>query len=359
MAGPPVRDAGGQLPQHHAARADGAVGQPSRPGPVARPGGPTPPGAPHRARRRRLRLQRDAPGGGRVHCHSGDPAFGGTRFDRQPSTRHGQRRPTRRRPSAAPSGGARGALARRRAGVAEQGAREHHCRAGRRPGPRRPRRNAGGHRQARDGVLRRRAAPLRGRDGALAGRHLRRPRVRRHRRVGLRQCGRARRHVRARGLLRPRRRGDGRPPARRRLRPGRGAGGVGRRRGAGLRQGSLRTGRRHLGSPGRRRTPGGHGRGGAPAVGRARSRARPPTASSAFWPRWRRPERRRDERASTSSSRCCTAPTQSGGTRCGCARSWWGAASRRTSMSSWWTPTRSPRRARTRTTRTRPSAGTC
>ena len=52
LAGPD-RDPGRQLPQHHAARPDGALGQPSRPGSAARPGGPAPAGAAHRARRSR------------------------------------------------------------------------------------------------------------------------------------------------------------------------------------------------------------------------------------------------------------------------------------------------------------------
>ena len=112
------------------------------------------------------------------------------------------------------------AVAGRRPGVAQQGAREHGCCARRRPCPRRPRGDAAGHRQARHGLLRRRPAPLRRRDGAGARRQLRRPRERRHGGVGLCRRRRARRDLRARGLLRAGGGGDDRRAPRGRLRPG-------------------------------------------------------------------------------------------------------------------------------------------
>ena len=123
---------------------------------------------------------------------------------------------------AEPPGGARRGGG-RRPGVAQQGDREHHRRAGRRPGPRRPRGDAAGHRQARHGLLRRRPAPLRRRDGTGRCRHLRRARERRHRGVGLCRHRCARRDLGARGILRPRGGGDGRRAPRRRVRPGGGA----------------------------------------------------------------------------------------------------------------------------------------
>ncbi len=70
------RDARRQLPQHHAARPDGAVGQPSRPRAAAGPGGPAPAGTPDHPGGGRLGLQRGAPRRGRLRVHGGDPAVG-------------------------------------------------------------------------------------------------------------------------------------------------------------------------------------------------------------------------------------------------------------------------------------------
>ena len=76
VAGPAVRDVGRQLPQHHAARADGALGQPPRPRPAAGPGRPAPARAPDGARGRGLRLQRGASRRVRLRRHRRDPTLG-------------------------------------------------------------------------------------------------------------------------------------------------------------------------------------------------------------------------------------------------------------------------------------------
>ena len=122
-------------------------------------------------------------------------------------------------------------LAGRRQGLAQQGAREHRRRVRRGPRPRRPRGHAAHHRQAGDGLLRRRAAALRG--GAGAGRRGRFAGHASDATVASAYAARRRagRDLGARGLLRAGGRGDVRRPAGRGLRPGRGPRGVGRGRG--------------------------------------------------------------------------------------------------------------------------------
>ena len=213
----PSRDPRGQLPQRHATRADGALGQPPRPRAAAGAGGPPPARAAHRAGGGGLGLQRGAPGRLRVRGHGGDLAVGRTRH-----RAHRRRGRAARRRCTTPWR----ALAGHRPGLAQQGPREHHRRPGGHPRPGQRRRHASHRRQAGDGFLRQRVAPLRGRARPGPRRTVRRSRQRCHRRRGLRQRGRAGRDVGARGFLRARRRGDVRRRTRRGLRSGCGSRGA-------------------------------------------------------------------------------------------------------------------------------------
>ena len=246
LAGRAPGGPGRELPQHHAAGADGAVGQPPGPRPAAGPGGPAPAGASRRARRGRLGVQRGPPGRGGVRPDGGDRAVGQPgRRGHRPGRPPGQSGPPRR---------CRGALARRGAGVAQQGPREHGGRTGRGPRPRRPRRHAARRGQAGHRLLCRRAAALRGRVGPERSGHVHRPRQRCHGGGRLRLGRRAGGDVGARGLLRAGGRGHVDRPARGGLRPGRRARGARCRRCPGGGQGPLRAGRRHRRAARRRAT---------------------------------------------------------------------------------------------------------
>ena len=201
-------------------------------------------GAAHRARRGRLRLQRGAPGRGRLRQHGRHPAVGRarrTRRSRPPRHRRRRRRRGRRatRPAAA------------RAGSPSAGCRR--TRRSRAPSPRSPwpgrtatpaRRSLVIGKPATDSyvaALQRYVVDL----GLAAAVQLHRPCERCHRGVGLCRGRRAGRDVRARGILRAGRRGDGRRSSRRGLRPGGGARGARRGRRARVGQGPLRAGGGH------------------------------------------------------------------------------------------------------------------
>ena len=109
LAGRPDRDAGRQLPQHHAARADGAVGPPPRARARCAPRGTCAVLAPRTdAGRRRLGLQRGAPGRGGLRRHGGRPALGRPRRRRhRGGPRHAAPEPDRpaaAAPAGSPSG---------------------------------------------------------------------------------------------------------------------------------------------------------------------------------------------------------------------------------------------------------------
>ena len=166
----------------------------------------------------------------------------------------------------------------------------------RRPRPRRPGRHARDHRQAGDGLLRRRAAPLRGRPRSGCGGALRGPCRRRHRGGGLRARGRAGGDVGARGLLRARGRGDVRRPAGGGVRPGCGARGAGWGRRTRLGQGPVRVGLDRRRPPAPMAPVAGPWSRRAGAVSPSSTSIRPPTGSSACWSPWRPRVRRRRER---------------------------------------------------------------
>ena len=179
VVGRPARDPGRQLPQRHAARADGAVGQPPGAGAAAGPGRPAPAGAAHRAGRGRLRLQRGAPGGGRIRADGRDLAVG------RPAGRGSHALPPPSAPAAsAPRRGARWLAVGR---VSPNKALENTIAAlavARAHGD--PERDAAADRQAGHRLLCGRTAPLRGRARPGRRRAVRRPCQRCHRGGGLR-----------------------------------------------------------------------------------------------------------------------------------------------------------------------------
>ena len=200
------------------------------------------------------------------------PDGGGLPVGRAQQCRHHRR--GRRAIAGSGRAAPRCALVGHRARLAQQGAREHHRGARRGPRPRRPRRDAAAHRQAGDRVLRRRTAALRGRARPRRGGAIRRPRERCHGCRGLRRRRCVGRDLRARGLLRSRRRGDGRRPAGGGVRPGGRARGARRSRGARLGQGPLRAGIGHRCPAARHPAPGRGDRSGPGAAGRAESAVR-------------------------------------------------------------------------------------